>query len=284
MNQASQYIFNLYHYLMNLRDTLEYTINREHPIAMYEQRVTVLTKGIEKGSALGNFLDNNKETGDKIREKLNEFIKEVYSKESTILTVTGDTVRADYTQAIKLLDYVTGLTESIRDIIHGYIGYAKSRDELEEGIEKLVMLDDKLYRCVQAMLCLGEYQKSFAEFQKVMNESQGKPTPQSNFIVQNEISKIASFIRFSREHHRVTDNETLDLLDEVNALIEMTEGRRDRRDDKSFNDLFKETGDKVKALVAKTESEWKPVFEQVFSDFINTNKAQAEANKDAIKA
>ena len=61
-----------------------------------------------------------------------------------------------------------------------------------------------------------------------MAESQGKPTPQSNFIVQNEIVKMAGFLRFSRQHVRATDNETLDLLDDTLKVIEMTEGRRDR--------------------------------------------------------
>ena len=284
MNQTSQYIFNLYHYLLNLRDTLEYTINREHTKVLYDQRKMVLTKGIEKGSALGNFLDNNPDTGNKIREKLNEFINEIYADDSSILTVTGETVRVDYTQNIKILDYVVGISESIRDIIHGYLNFAKSKNELEPEIEKLVYADDRLYRDVLAMLALTEYQKSFGEFQKVMNESQGKPTPQSNFIVQNEISKIAGFIRFSREHHRIIDNETLDVLDNVNALVEMTEGRRERRDNKPFNDLFKEVTDKVKANVAKAEAEWKPQFEACFKNFIDTTKAQAEANKDAIKA
>lgn len=281
MNQTSQYIFNLYHYLLNLRDTLEYTINREHSKQLYDQRKMVLTKGLEKGAALSNFLDNNPETGNKIREKLNEFINDVYGDDSTILTVTGETIRVDYTQNIKMMDYVTGLSESLRDIIHGYLNYARGRNELEDSIAQLVMLDDRLYRDVLVMLALNEYQKSFGEFQKVMNESQGKPTPQSNFIVQNEISKLAGFMRFSRDHHRIMDNETLDVLDEVNALLEMTEGRRDRRDNKGFNDLFKEVGEKIKANVAKAEGEWKPHFENCFRDFIETTKAQAQASKEA---
>lgn len=281
MNQTSQYIFNLYHYLLNLRDTLEYTINREHSKALYDQRKTVLTKGLEKGSALGNFIENNPDTGNKVKEKLNEFINEVYGDESTILTVTGETVRVDYTQNIKIMDYVVGLSESIRDIIHGYLNFAKGKNELEDSIQELAMADDRLYRCVLAMIGLTEYQKSFGEFQKVMNESQGKPTPQSNFIVQNEIGKIAGFLRFSRDHHRITDNETLDILDRVEALIEMTEGRRDRRDNKSFQELFKASTDEIKAQVTKVENAWRPIFEGCFKDFIETTKAKAEASKEA---
>ena len=46
MNQINHYIFDLYHYLLNLRDTLEYVIEREHQEALYNQRKTVLTQGL----------------------------------------------------------------------------------------------------------------------------------------------------------------------------------------------------------------------------------------------
>ena len=239
LNQTNQYIFNIYHYLLNLRDTLEYTLDREHPKAIYDQRKTVLTKGIEKGSALGNFFENNKEQGDKIKEKLNEFLNDIYADDSTILTVTAEnTIRVDHTQHVKLYDQVVGLQESIRDILYGYMQYARQQNAEEQEMVQLVKLDEIMTRTVLAMLVMRDFEKSFGEFQKVMSESQGKPTPQSNFIVQNEIVKMAGFLRFSRAHAHCTDNETLDLLDEVNATIEMTEGRRDRRDNKSFKEIF----------------------------------------------
>ena len=282
MNQTSQYIFNLYHYLLNLRDTMEYTIDREHTKQLYDQRKEVLTKGLVAGSALGNFLDNNKEQGDKIREKINEFYDEVYGDGSSILTVTADgKVRVDHTQHIKIFDYVTGLSESIRDIIYGYMNYARQHNESEAIVNDLVALDDRLYRLVLAMLVLREFEKSFAEFQKVMGESKGQPTPQSNFIVQNEISKLASFIRFSRAHVHVTDNETLDLLDEVNAVIEMTEGRRDRREGKSFKEIFENINKRLNEAVAKVEPLWKDAFQKALSEMMQLSRKQASEASDA---
>ena len=282
MNQTSQYIFNIYHYLLNLRDTMEYTIDREHLKNMYDQRKEVLTKGIQPGSALGNFLDNNKEQGDKIREKINAFMEEVYSDGNTILVPTADgKIRVDHTQHIKIFDGVTGLTESIRDIIYGYLNYARQKNESEAIINDLVALDDRLYRLVLAMLVLREFEKSFSEFQKVMTESQGKPTPQSNFIVQNEIAKLAGFIRFSRAHIHVTDNETLDLLDEVNAVVEMTEGRRDRRGNKSFKEIFEDINKRLNDSVAKVEPLWREAFNKALSEMMQLNRKQAAEKSDA---
>ena len=276
LNNTNQYIFNIYHYLLNLRDTVEYTIDREHDKNIYDQRLNVLTKGLEQGSALGNFLENNKEQGDKIKEKMKEFLDDVYGPDSTILKVTEDgKIRVDHTQHLKLFDQVVGLQESVRDILYGYMNFARSKNESDEDMVKLVVLDERMTRTIFAMLIMRDFEKSFGEFQKVMNESKGQPTPQSNFIVQNEISKMASLLRFSRAHVHCTDNETLDLLDDVNEVIEMTEGRRDRRDNKSFQDIFNDINRRLNEYVAKLEPEWKKVYEGIFKQMVElTNNKQ----------
>lgn len=278
MNQINQYIFNLYHYLLNLRDTMEYSIERDHTLNIYEQRKSVLTKGLEKGSALGNFIENNGEQGQKLKEKLEEFINEVYADDSTILKVTGESVRVDHTQHIKIFDYVINLSETLRDIIYQYLNLARKQNEADEAVVKLVALDEHMYRYIVAMLVTREFQKSFAEFQKVMAESKGQVTPQSNFIVQNEIVKLTSLLRFSRAHCHCIDNYTLDLLDDINELIEMTEGRRERRDNKPFQAFFEDIAKRVNEAVAKTEPEWKNAYQPLLEEMIKLSQNQAGNN------
>ena len=272
-NDTNKYIFNIYHYLLNLRDTMEYTLDREHSKELYDQRKNILTKGIEPGSALGNFLDNNKEQGEKIKTKLTEFLNDIYANDSTVLKITEDgKVRVDHTQHIKIFEQVVGLQESVRDILYGYLNFARSKNESDPDMINLVALDERMTRAIIAMLIMREFQKSFAEFQKVMAESKGQPTPQSNFIVQNEISKMASLMRFSRAHAHCTDNETLDLLEDVNKVIEMTEGRRDRRDNKSFQDIFADINRRLNDMVAKLEPQWKKVYEDIFKQMVELSK------------
>ena len=278
----NQYIFNIYHYLLNLRDTVEYTIDREHTKQIYDTRKNVLLTGIGQGSALGNFFENNKEQGDKIKERLNEVIKDFYSDDNTVIKVTEDgKIRVDHTQHIKIFDEIVGIQESIRDILFGYINYARQQNSAEEDMEKLVAIDERLTRSIFAMLIMREFEKSFAEFQKVMSESKGQPTPQSNFIVQNEISKMASLIRFSRAHAHNTDNETLDLLDDVNKVIEMTEGRRDRRDNKSFQEIFNDINRRLSDHVAKLEPQWKEIYEKLFKEMVEISQKKEAENKQA---
>ena len=282
LNAMNQYIFNIYHYLLNLRDTVEYTIDREHTKQIYDTRKNVLVTGIGPGSALNNFFENNKEQGEKIKSRLDEVINDFYSDDNTVIKVTEDgKIRVDHTQHIKIFDEIVGIQESIRDILFGYINYARQQKSQEEEMEKLVAIDEKLTRSIFAMLILREFEKSFAEFQKVMGESNGQPTPQSNFIVQNEISKLASLLRFSRAHAHNTDNETLDLLDDVNKVIEMTEGRRDRRDNKSFQDIFNDINRRLSDHVAKLEPQWKEVYEKLFKEMVEISQKKEAEKKQA---
>ena len=282
LNATNQYIFNIYHYLLNLRDTVEYTIDREHKKELYENRKNVLVSGLAPNSALGNFLENNKEQGDKIKAKIQEVIDDLYSENSTVIKVTEDgQLRVDHTQHIKIFDEVVGIQESVRDILYGYMNYARQQNAYDEEMGKLVALDEKMTRTILAMLIMRDFEKSFGEFQKVMGESNGQPTPQSNFIVQNEISKMANLMRFSRQHCHCTDNETLDLLDDVNKVIEMTEGRRDRRDNKPFSDFFSDINGRLQEHVAKLEPQWKEVYEKLFREMVELSNKQKDESEQA---
>ena len=278
MNNFSLYTFRLYHYLLTLRDTLEYTIKREHKVEVYENRKKILKENLEEGTPFGDFLKNNGETGDKIREKVSQFIEDLYSENSTILTPSGDTVRVDFAQAVTLFDMVVGLTETLRDIVYQYIAYGQNNKEIDPMIVGLVSDDERMYRVVLSMLIMRTFQESFAEFQKVMGESQGKPTPQSNFIVQNELMKLSGFLRFSRQHTRATDNETLDLLDETLKVIEMTEGRRPRPDNKGFKEIFDDLNAKLNNTAAKFENIWKNTYQRVVNEVTKNQQPAGQAN------
>ena len=285
MNQINHYIFDLYHYLLNLRDTLEYVIERDHLEPLYTQRKNVLTQGLLETAPLGNFFKRNEEQSEKLKKNLEEFVDEVYGENSTILRLAEGKVRVDHTQHIALIDKVTGLQESVRDIIYGHINFANQSHEADPLVVDVVEADDKLFRLIVTMFAMREMEKSFAEFQKVMGESGGKETPQSNFIAQNEILVLAKAVRFARDHHHCKENEILDCMDQACALIEMIEGRRERRDNKSFGDLFKDLREKINPLVNKYETAWREKFQKAVQEVIASNeKRQAEAEEQAKKA
>ena len=278
MNNFSLYTFRLYHYLLTIRDTLEYSIKRDHTLEVYENRKKILEDNLKEGTPFGDFLKNNGENGDKIKEKIDSFLSELYSENSTILMPSGDKVRVDYAQMVTLFDMTVGLTETMRDIVFQYLQYGMNNKEIDPLLVKLVDEDERMYRVVLAMLVMRVFEESFAEFQKVMNESQGKPTPQSNFIVQNELAKLTGFLRFSRQHAHCTDNETLDLLDETLRVLEMTEGRRQRPDGKGFKEIFDELNKKLNEATAKNEATWKNTYQQVVAEVTKNQQPAEPAN------
>ena len=165
--------------------------------------------------------------------------------------------------------------EPLRDIIYFHVNLARKQNENEPIIEDLMPVDDRHYRLFIYLLMMQDFQKSFFEFQKVMGEAGGKPTPQSNFIVQNELAKYAELLRFVRQHNHCIDNETLDALDKCLQVVEMSEGRRERRDNKNFPDLFKEALDNVNTLVQKSGPEWQTLFNKALQEMLaDIRKAQ----------
>lgn len=273
MNNINQYIFDICHVLAHLRDTLEYVLPRDHDAKVFEQRKTVLTKGLDPETPLGKFFENNKEQFQPTVDKYKEMLNELYSDQSTILTKTADgKIRVDHTQHLKIYDYVATIAEPIRDVFYFHINLSKQRNESDPRMIELGVVDDRYYRLFLDLLLLQDFQKSFAEFQKVMGESQGKPTPQSNFIVTNELQKMATILRNVRSKTHFTDNASLDTLDNVNKLIEMTEGRRDRIDNKPFPELFKTVLEDLNKSFTAVIPVWQKAFDELLKEMLEDIK------------
>jgi len=280
MNNISRYIVELYNYMLNARDTLEFTLDKEHPINVYNSRKAVLTDGLKDGFAMGNFLKNNGEKGEELRKKFEGFLDDYYSENSNILKPADNVVRVDHAQHIKMFSDVVPIVETIKDILFQYLVVAESKQEAEPFIKELLVVDDRMYRIVFFMLCMKEYMKSFLEFNKVMAESKGVHTPQSNFIVQNELAVMAKLFREVRNQHKFIDNETLDLLDDALKVIEMTEGRRERPGNKAFKEIFDGINLRLTESVKNAEDKWKLVYREIIEKF----KTQAQIETQNIKA
>ena len=278
MKNINQYNFDIIHVATHLRDTLEYVLPREHDLKVFEQRRDVLTKGLSPETPLGKFLEANKDKFEETIKLYHELLDDVYGENSNIITKTQDgKIRVDHSQHLRIYELVVRIMEPLRDVIYFHINLARRQNEQEAILEDLMPIDDRYYRLFTFLLMMQDFQKSFFEFQKVMGENQGKPSPQSNFIVQNELSHYASLLRDIRSHNHCTDNDTLDALDKCLQVVEMSEGRRDRRDNKNFPDLFKEALDQVNALVVLTGPKWQEAFnkalQEMLRDIRNNQKA-----------
>jgi len=281
MNNTSQCIFDISHVVKALRDTLELVLQNQLKVETFESRKNILHSVLDEKSFIGKFVVDNAEKMKGFKEKYQEFFDEIYGDESAICTKTAEgTVRVDHAQNIKIYQHVIYISETIRDIMYSYVTYARNNNQMEEAIMKHVDIDEKFDRILKEFLLIQEYQKSFMEFQKVMGESQGKPTPQSNFITQNELNVVASMLRFNREHCHTMDNKVWDPLDHTIELVQSCEGRRERRDNKLFPDLFRET---IKELGERV-NEFAPLYNESYQanlkDMLDTIKANGQNKAD----
>ena len=280
MNNLSQCIFDLSHVNKNLRDTLEFVLPNEVAVETYNNRKIVVSSVLDGKSFISTFIEGNKESFKEFEKNYQEYLDEVYGDDSTILKKTAEgKIRVDHAQNIAIYRGVVYLGETIRDIMFNHIARARQEKLTEEGVMQYVNLDERFDRAIKVYLLIQEYQKSFMEFQKVMGEAQGKMTPQANFIIQNELNVVADMLRFERAHCHFTDNYSLDRYDRVVQLIEMCEGKRERRDNKNFPELFKETLDAIGVLVNENGKKYDEAYQANLKEMLATIEANKKKEK-----
>lgn len=277
MNNLSQIIFDLSHVNKNLRDSFEFILPKEVQVQTYDARKAVVKAVLDEKSFVGKFIEDNKEKLNEFKTNYQTFFDEVYGDESTILTKTPEgVIRVDHAQHIAIFRGVIYLGETIRDIMFTHANKARQDHINETVIDAYLESDERFDRAIKTYLLLQEYQKSFMEFQKVMTESKGQPTPQSNYIVQNELNVLAGMLRFTRAHCHFIDNRSLDVYDRVVQLLEMCEGKRERRDGKQFPELFKQCLEEVGKFVNDFGPAYDEKYRSALQDMLETIKKNKE--------
>lgn len=281
MNNASLAIFQIYNFLIPLRDTLEYCLDREHGRLLYDHRKTILATALKPTNELGKLLYRQYPQYEGIREQFEMLLDEIYGENSTILFPTKDgKIRVDHTQHGKIYDIVFPLCEAVRGIVNDYYQQAVRNSDCESIITDLLAWDDRMYHFVGDTVLVNDFQKSFNEFQIVVRESHGKVTPQSTYIVNNEILKYINYMRFLQQTLFVTDNNTLDVLDHIEEVISICEGRRDRRNNMSFNEVFSTLNKDINQHLGTVEKIWQVAYQKAATEAILLSRKQTHELDD----
>jgi hypothetical protein len=284
MNNATQFLLSLYHYTVLIRDTLEYTyIKDKYDVNVYHARKRALSHSLKEGGQVKLILSKIPENGPKIEEKLNNFIEEIYSDKSTILKLTSDELRVDHAQHLIIFEMVVGLHETMKDILYSYHQAAKQKGEVEISLDDLLKTDERMFRCIVFFTVMAEIEKAFGEFQKVMRESKGEKTPQSNYIV-GDLAKLSKLIMFQKAKSRIKDTSFNDMMDTNIRVLEMIEGKRElpikvvHDEDteeakrgvkingvlhKPFGEVFSEAREVTRAILGESEREWKEIYRPI---------------------
>ncbi len=272
MNNYTAAIGSFIRYDMIVFNTLEYTMKKDkYDVEAYKARKQIIRNEIEQNTPLHACLTNSGEAGEKLTQKINEFLDVVYGEDSTILKLSqdGTELHVDYSQCVTVFEHVLPIHEELRKIIEAHLIGARKEEKMDEPTyDDLLIKTEFFYRGMVLMLLLDQFDHLFAEYNKARNEAKGAITPQSNFI-QNDITRVVNLFHFVRNNAVARSADYYEVIDPLFALIEMTGGRRDLPVGKNFGDVFTSVKQNTREHANKWELAWKPVYDAFNEHFQN---------------
>ena len=282
MNDATRFIMGIYQVSLMVRDTLEYVQGRpEHDVNFYNQRKQIIAHGLEENSPLSHFLSQNGEVGEKIRSNLNDFVDFAYSENSTYLTIENGKLIVDHAQDLKALDYIIGLRETLIDIIKKFIERTKTENTAEPGLENMIKLDDQFYRILSSLIIFDLTHKEFVEFNKAMHENNGKPSPQSNFVI-NDMKKLVGFTKFVHEHADKEDTVYEEVYQQNFTCLNYMEGSKPLPNNNGMKGEIDAVHNRYVQVLSERELPWRTAYSAIWNELVGYEQAlrQTRANEN----
>lgn len=280
MNDATRFIMGIYQVTLMVRDTLEYVQGRpEHDINFYNQRKQIINHGLVENSPLSHFLSQNGEIGEKIRANLNEFIEFAYSDDSTYITLENGKIVVDHAQDLRALDYVIGLRETLMDIVKKFAEKTNSEGNLETQLANLIALDESFYRILGSLIVFDLTHKSFLEFNKAMHENGGKPSPQSNFVI-NDLKKLVGFTKFIHEHANKSDEKYEKAYESNFTCLNYMEGSKPLPEGSNMKNEIETVHNAYVTLLQEREAPWRTVYSSVWNELVGYEQGLRQARKE----
>ena len=280
MDQKTHYALSFYHLGLSVRDTLEYVQNRpEHPLAVFNAKKNTFELALKDNSPFSAFCAQNGEIGTKIKEQLKEMYDTCYGEDKTFINIENDKVVPDHAQNLKVLDYVLPIKQSIINILRAYMADLKKNESLDPAVEEVVELEDRFYRSIVSMILADIlYNVHFVEFNKAMQESKGKETPQSNFCV-NDIKKIIGMYNFVKQNV-VNFPEFADCDKQMVFGFELISGQKPVPEGSSFPQEFNKIIASWYGLVASLEPTWREKHQAIWAQLV-AYEQETLKNKEA---
>lgn len=269
MNQKTHFTLSFYHLNLSVRDTLEYVQNRKsYPKSMYEAKKNTFLLAFKENSPFNGFCDHNGKDGELVRNQLKEMFDTCYGDEQTFVSFEGEEVKPDHSLNLKVLDYILPLRQSLTNIIRAYINNQKQEGTLEAGVEELVQIDDDFYRIICSMI-LAEllFNVHFVEFNKAMQETEGKESPQSNFCV-NDIKKVIGMFNFVKQNARPDFVEFQECAKQMEFGIDLISARQPVPQGSSFRAEFDKILQGWFTQVARLEPMWREKHQFIWGQLV----------------
>jgi len=284
MNQPTQVIATLEHYKVAIRDTLEYTLNKEnYNLDAYKEKKRSVLIEVEQPTPLKSIINASGENGEKLEKMIRDFYDDVYGEESTILKAADDGLRVDHAQHIAIFKGVVPIHENVEAMVSGIIRDAKGKGIDVSQAEAADLAEERLYRGVCYLTMVGQLVRLFNDYNVARREAKGEESAASKFI-GNDISEVITLINTVRANNRLTDERYMGVQDKVFALVEYMTGRRDLPTGKGFPEVIRETEDSINGFIREVEPLWKQTYDPLIRELVEIAKAQQNKAEQPAEA
>ncbi|MCR5348012.1 MAG: hypothetical protein K6E59_00150 [Bacilli bacterium] len=276
MNQTSVVLTTLLHYLVQVRDTMEYCLRKDsYDINLFKEKKRSVLVEVDQHTPLKNIIDNSGEAGEKLEKAIRDFYAEVYADDSTILHLADDGLRVDHNQHPAIYRHVLPVRENVFAMCNAILNDAHAKNIDVEQVEAAIKAEEEMYRGVCFLTLVQDLNRFFDEYNKARNEAKGEETPASRFI-GNDISEMIKNINFVRQNAKVTNQTYKNMEDKVVALMEYMTGRRDLPEGKRFPDVMRETVETVNLYLRDAEAAFRAVYPDCIKALLDQVKADDE--------
>lgn len=278
MNQISEVLATLEHYKVAVRDTLEYTLQKEsYDVAAFNEKKRSILIELEQPTPLKSIIDNSGENGQKLEKLIRDFYDQVYGDHSTILRAAEDGLRVDHAQHIAIFKGVIPIHENIEAMVKGIIADAHKNNVDVKNAEDVDKAEERLYRAVAYLSLTNQLIKLFGDYNQARAEAKGEESAASRFI-GNDINQVIQLLQAVRANSNLTDERYMYVQDKVFTLVEYMTGRRDLPMGKGFGEAIRETQDAIGGFVREVE----PAFRDLYVPFLNELVEAAKKNGNKI--
>lgn len=279
MNQVSEVIATLIHYKGAVRDTLEYTLQKDsYDVNAYNEKKCSILVEVNEKTPLKNIIDNSGDNGKNLEKAIRDFYDQIYGDSSTILKLADDGLRVDHAQQLAIFKAVLPIHENIEAMILGIIKDAATKNIDVKAAADCDKTEERLYRAVSFMSLTGQLVKLFGDYNQARRESKGEETAASRFI-GNDINETIQGLNTIKVNSHLTDERYKGVEDKVFMLTEFMTGRRDLPMGKGFGDVIKETQDAIIGYVREVE----PAYHAAYVPLMQELQKQAQADGNKIK-
>ena len=277
MNQNCLVLATLVRYQSMIRDTLEYTLERDtYDVSVYNTKKSAILAELENNTPLKSFIDQNGEKGQAFEKSIRDMHEQIYGDTSTILKVANDGLRVDHAQHIAIFKGVIPVHETVATLINGYIADAKSKNIDVSEAEPSVLAEERFYRGVCFLTLGNNLIKLFNDYNVARRESKGAETASSRFI-GNDISEIINLIRTVCDASHLTDERYWGAADKLNMLVQYMTGRRALPMGKGMGEAIHEVQDSIQGYLREAEQNFHAVVDPFMQQFVADVKAQQAA-------